>query len=388
MTHPPPTFPLRHTWTVFYRRQVRRNKARRATRVNSRKPRPLGPPNAQFSPRNRVIYGKLCDKSGSTAPKEHPTMGRPQKPLERDGTPVREFAFWLRDLRKRSGLTYAKLAKNAHYATSTVQEATAGRRFPTLKLTVAFVRACDGDVAGWQAYWGQIQRALDADAPDGWAASISPPWAIPPAAPPAGPAAPPLVLPAAPPVDDADDWIVESFTALLRLDTEPIEALEQRVIVAVADGLGELSTSISVPRHPTDSDQAHGLDSELLHGGSLELREQPYESYFKNVIVLPRPLRPGERHEYALRLRIPAGQPMATHYVYVPFRRSDHFELRVRFNPQHLPKAVWQLNGAPTAVIYDRAPISETLVPDRFGEVHVSFRALRLGLGYGLCWQE
>ena len=315
-------------------------------------------------------------------------MGRPQKPLERDGTPVREFAFWLRDLRKRSGLTYAKLAKNAHYATSTVQEATAGRRFPTLKLTVAFVRACDGDVAGWQAYWGQIQRALDADAPDGWAASISPPWAIPPAAPPAGPAAPPLVLPAAPPVDDADDWIVESFTALLRLDTEPIEALEQRVIVAVADGLGELSTSISVPRHPTDSDQAHGLESELLHGGSLELREQPYESYFKNVIVLPHPLRAGERHEYALRLRIPAGQPMATHYVYVPFRRSDQFELRVRFNPQRLPKAVWLLNGAPTAVIYDRAPISETLVPDRFGEVHVSFRALRLGLGYGLCWQE
>ena len=341
-------------------------------------------------------------------------MGRPQKPLERDGTPVREFAFWLRDLRKRSGLTYAQLAKNAHYATSTVQEATAGRRFPTLKLTVAFVRACDGDVAGWQAYWGQIQRALDADAPDGWAASISPPWAIPPVAPPAAlPAAPPpgpglgeshpaeppgspaadLAMAgagtgAAPVVDDADDWIVESFTALLRLDTEPIEALEQRVIVAVADGLDELSTSISVPRHPTDSDQAHGLESELLHGGSLELREQPYESYFKNVIVLPRPLRAGERHEYALRLRIPAGQPMATHYVYVPFRRSDHFELRVRFNPQHLPKAVWQLNGAPTAVIYDRAPISETLVPDRFGEVHVSFRALRLGLGYGLCWQE
>jgi hypothetical protein len=60
----------------------------------------------------------------------------------------------------------------------------------------------------------------------------------------------------------------------------------------------------------------------------------------------------------------------------------------VRFNPQRLPKAVWLLNGAPTAVIYDRAPISETLVPDRFGEVHVSFRALRLGLGYGLCWQE
>jgi len=41
-----------------------------------------------------------------TVPKEQWIMGRPQKPLERDGSPVREFAFWLRDLRKRSGLTY------------------------------------------------------------------------------------------------------------------------------------------------------------------------------------------------------------------------------------------------------------------------------------------
>ncbi len=311
-------------------------------------------------------------------------MGRPQQPLERDGTPVREFAFWLRDLRKRSGLTYAQLAKSAHYATSTVQEATAGRRFPTLKLTVAFVTACGGDVPEWRAYWGQIQRALDADAPDGLAGSISPPWAEP--APDAAKAG--AAIGAASAAGDGDDWFVESFAALLRLDTEPIEALEQRVIVATADGLGELATSISVPRHPTDSDRAHGLESVLLHGGSLELREQPYESYFRNVIVLPRALRAGERHEYALRLRIPAGQRMANHYVYVPFRRSDHFELRVRFNPQHLPQAVWLLDGVPTAVIYERSPNKETLVPDRFGEVHVTFRALRLGLGYGLCWQE
>lgn len=351
-------------------------------------------------------------------------MGRPQQPLERDGTPVREFAFWLRDLRKRSGLTYSQLAKSAHYATSTVQEATAGRRFPTLKLTVAFVTACGGNVSEWRAYWGQIQRALDADAPDGLVGLISPPWAEPSpdprpgpgegrqagsaAEPPGGPTSaadsadpPDPVDPPAPgvamsvaangtaaAVDDADDWFVESFTALLRLDTEPIEALEQRVIVATADGLAELATSISVPRHPTDSDRAHGLESELLHGGSLELRDQPYESYFRNVIVLPHALRAGERHEYAMRLRIPAGQRMANHYVYVPFRRSDRFELRVRFNPRCLPQAVWLLNGAPTAVIYERAPIKETLVPDRFGEVHVRFSALRLGLGYGLCWRE
>lgn len=334
-------------------------------------------------------------------------MGRPQKPLDRDGSPVREFAFWLRDLRKTSGLTYEQLGKSAHYATSTVQEAAAGKRLPTLRVTMAFVKACGGDPGEWRTYWTQVQRALDQDAPDGCLGSIVPPWVdngSPDSVGPGGgvhpadltsggssqPAADQATAdPAVQSVTaEAESWFVESFSALLRLDTEPIEALEQRVIVATSDGLSELATSVSVPRHPTDGDQAHGLESELLYGGSLELHEQPYESYFKNVIVLPRPLRKGEHHRYALRLRIPAGQRMSPHYVYVPFNRSDHFELRVRFDPRHLPRAIWALHGAPTAVIYERGPTHETLMPDRFGEVHVTFRALRLGLGYGVCWQE
>ena len=74
-------------------------------------------------------------------------MGRPQEPFERNGSPAREFAFWLRDLRHRSGLTYEQLARSAHYATSTMQAATTGRRLPTLKVTMAFVAAC-GETRG------------------------------------------------------------------------------------------------------------------------------------------------------------------------------------------------------------------------------------------------
>jgi hypothetical protein len=344
---------------------------------------------------------------GNSAPnplivsKEQWIMGRPQKPLERDGSPVREFAFWLRDLRKRSGLTYEQLGKSAHYATSTIQEATAGKRLPTLRVTTAFVKACGGNPHEWQAYWAQTQRALDLDAPESCITSIAPPWAGT-QEPDAAKSHPADRLPEDPDrisageattgtgsvLDEPEGWFVESFSALLRLDTDPVEALEQRVIVATSDGLSELATSVSVPRHPTDVGQSHGLESELLYGGSLELREQPYESYFKNVIVLPRPLRRGERHEYALRLRLPADQRMASHYVYVPLSRSDRFELRVRFDPQRLPRVIWLLRGAPTAVIYEHSPTRETLTPDRFGEIHVIFEAIRLGLGYGVCWQE
>jgi Helix-turn-helix domain len=318
-------------------------------------------------------------------------MGRPQKPLDRDSSAVREFAFWLRDLRKRSGLTYDQLGKNAHYATSTVQAATAGNRLPTLRVTMAVVKACGGDIQQWRDYWTQIQRALDPGAPRGLEWPVTPPWAhrAPPAGPvPAGPA--PAADAGRPPQphDPLGGWFVESFTALLRLDAEPAEALEHQIIVSTVDGLAELATSLSVPWHPDDASQEHELESELLYGGSLELREQPYESYFRHVIVLPRPLRRDERHKYALRVRIPPGQLMAPHYVHVPYRRSDHFDLRVRFSPQRPPRAVWLLRAAPAAMICERGPAAEQVLPDRFGEVQVSFSDLRLGLGYGLCWSE
>ena len=88
-------------------------------------------------------------------------MGRPEEPLHRDGSPVREFAFWLRDLRNRSGLTYQQVARSANYAISTVQAAAAGRTLPTLKVTMAFVTACGGDTAAWRRYWMRVKRSLE-----------------------------------------------------------------------------------------------------------------------------------------------------------------------------------------------------------------------------------
>jgi hypothetical protein len=309
-------------------------------------------------------------------------MGRPQKPLDRDGSPVREFAFWLRDLRRRSGLTYDQLGRKARYAASTVQSAAAGKRLPTLKVTMAFVRACEGDLRQWREYWTQVRRLLDEGAPPGVSRSVAPPWA-------SGPrqggldAAPASARGA----DDTNSWFIESFSALLRVDEDMIEALERRVVVAATDGLNEIVTSVSV-RSPQDAGQARELQADLLYGGSIERRLQPYDGYFQNVIVLPRPLRAGERHEYAIRLTIPVGHRMMPHYVHVPYRRSDHFELRVRFDPLRLPECVWILRDAPAALIYQGIPTVETVTPDRFGELMISFRDMRPGLGYGVRWAE
>lgn len=188
------------------------------------------------------------------------------------------------------------------------------------------------------------------------------------------------------PSQASDGWYVESLRSLLRLDTQPIEAVEQRVIVAAVDGLDELSSGVSLPRHPDDGSTEHGLGVELLYGGAIERREQPYESYFKQVIAFPKPLHAGERHEYALRLKLPPGQPMAAHYVHTPMERSDQFDLRVRFDASDPPETVWKVDGAPPGVVYERDRQHEIVQPDRFGEVRVTFRELRAGLSYGLMW--
>lgn len=104
-------------------------------------------------------------------------MGRKEVPLARDGSPIAEFAFWLRDLRNAAGLTYEQLAKSTSYAVSTLQDACAGRRLPSQRLTLAVVEACDGDIERWQEYWAQIKRALDPAAPNSELA-VAPPWRL------------------------------------------------------------------------------------------------------------------------------------------------------------------------------------------------------------------
>ncbi|MDX3639703.1 helix-turn-helix domain-containing protein [Streptomyces sp. MB09-02B] len=86
-------------------------------------------------------------------------MPRPEQPLTRDGSPLREFAFRLRGLRAASALTYAQLSSRTDYSVSTLQEAAAGRRLPTLAVTLAFTGACGGDTEEWEARWKQV-RAL------------------------------------------------------------------------------------------------------------------------------------------------------------------------------------------------------------------------------------
>jgi hypothetical protein len=109
-------------------------------------------------------------------------VGRPEAPLDSDGSALRELAIELRGLRRRAGLTYKQLAKVTSYGTSTLQEAAAGRRLPTLDVTLAIVAACNGDVEAWREYWAQVCGSIGSGVAPEAADAVVPPWRTPTAA--------------------------------------------------------------------------------------------------------------------------------------------------------------------------------------------------------------
>ncbi|MEU3764828.1 hypothetical protein AB0E55_07155 [Amycolatopsis keratiniphila] len=58
------------------------------------------------------------------------------------------------------------MSKRAHYAASTLSDAAGGRKLPTLAVTLAYVRACEGDLAEWEERWYAITAMNRAPEPE------------------------------------------------------------------------------------------------------------------------------------------------------------------------------------------------------------------------------
>ncbi|MFE3589727.1 hypothetical protein ACFXOY_19725 [Streptomyces niveus] len=94
-------------------------------------------------------------------------MPRRELPLAEGGGTVVQFAAALRRLREEAGgPTYRTMAARAHYSVATLSGAAAGHRLPSLDATLAYVRACDGDVAQWEDRWRGATSELSRAAAD------------------------------------------------------------------------------------------------------------------------------------------------------------------------------------------------------------------------------
>ncbi|WP_045558613.1 WD domain, G-beta repeat protein [Streptomyces sp. FxanaA7] len=92
-------------------------------------------------------------------------MGRPERPLDPAAGPVQRLAHELRELRRAAGgPSYRAMAEDAGFSATTLSQAAAGERLPSLAVVQGYVRACAGDPADWEPRWREADAAAGAAA--------------------------------------------------------------------------------------------------------------------------------------------------------------------------------------------------------------------------------
>ncbi|MGW3726361.1 nSTAND1 domain-containing NTPase [Streptomyces sp. NPDC000851] len=90
--------------------------------------------------------------------------GRTEGELDPEAGPVPRFAAELRALRESAGRpTYRAMAQRARYGVTTLSQAAAGKQLPTRAVTLAYVKACGGDVIEWERRWREASAELAAE---------------------------------------------------------------------------------------------------------------------------------------------------------------------------------------------------------------------------------
>ncbi|MGE5827935.1 MAG: hypothetical protein ACM30G_06155 [Micromonosporaceae bacterium] len=185
-------------------------------------------------------------------------------------------------------------------------------------------------------------------------------------------------------IDDA--WQLRTVRGFLRLDGPTPDLTEQSSIVVTGDQVSEIVFLFTVPRVAGAAAADHDLVVEMLFGGRIGRCERASDEHFRILVELPRTYRRGETHEYAIRYQIPPGQPMAPHYLLQPSAPCLSFDVTVRFNLAAPPATVWRLDGVDPRGFDVPASVKDLLLPDRFGDVQLSFRQLRQDRAYGVKW--
>ncbi|MGH3932474.1 MAG: NB-ARC domain-containing protein, partial [Pseudonocardiaceae bacterium] len=88
--------------------------------------------------------------------------------MHESGGAVADFARDLRRLRARAGSPpYRSMARSAWFSPSVLSSAASGHRLPTLRVTLAFVAACDGDRHYWEQRWRRLSARFGSPADGG-----------------------------------------------------------------------------------------------------------------------------------------------------------------------------------------------------------------------------
>jgi len=182
-----------------------------------------------------------------------------------------------------------------------------------------------------------------------------------------------------------EDWYIDFFRGVLRLDVPTPELHEERTVVAVQDGVGEIEIALTIPP-PAERARPPEVEASIIYGGLIKRADAPAAGHHRFVVELPRPLSAGESHHFMLQFRLPDRPADAPHYAVLPLRSFRKAELITRFGSSYVPQVVWRLDHVPPLMIEAQEPVGPELMPDRLGEVRLQYSALRPGHGYGIAW--
>ena len=180
-------------------------------------------------------------------------------------------------------------------------------------------------------------------------------------------------------------YIAEHW-ALLRLDQPTRETYERRVIVSNVDGLREIDTVLTLPQDRRSRPRLPELRMEVLYGAIVvdEIRET--ETRFRYRLRLASPLNAGQSHEYSILYRIPPGQFLRPHYVFIPHLRCNQVSLRVRFPADRLPTDIRRVEDGYLRDLDDEMT-GDPITLDDACELSLTFTSLVIGMAYGARWQ-
>lgn len=180
-------------------------------------------------------------------------------------------------------------------------------------------------------------------------------------------------------------WHTVSLRSLLRMDVDPPELVEDRVVTATTDHLEELEMRLSAPG-AQGGEAANPITATIVYGGEIVREQRVATSHRRFVVRLPRPLRAGEHHEYGVRFSALSRTEMRPYYVLTPLQPCAKFTVRVRFDMGEPPAKIWKVDGVPPRALDDFLPLADLLDVDRLGEVSLAFSHLQQGLSYGVQW--
>lgn len=183
-----------------------------------------------------------------------------------------------------------------------------------------------------------------------------------------------------------DGWYLASVRAVLRMDTDPPQLIEERTIVATVDSLDEVVLGLASPRDAEDSEWSGRIAAEMIYGADIVERRDATDSYARFVLRLPEPLNTGQRHEFGIQFTSYPRSMLRPYYVLTSLRRCDHLNVRVRFPRNQVPEAAWLISGVPPRVIDGLKPTGPPTTINQVGDVSVEFYQLKPGLSYGLHW--